>query len=271
MVKCMGIDRLYEIIGKNEREICKCLSRGTYISIVEETIKEIIEVEVHVCCENNVFFSIVDDCFIAYIINCKDKVAFIDEIQRNALLLNHMGLEFGTLYTFQCNEYIYCRINVPRVLLVNLHLIEQYPSYRFALGIADIAGMLRKNNYAYVDIVDMQFSSMDIVKEYISSTNYDFIGFSVNFGQADILRELIEYTRLVSPNSQIVLGNYLAACKYESIINEYPYVLICNSEGELFWEKLCLNYSRSIDNDYMTQIPNMYYFSNGNINFSFAV
>lgn len=225
------------------------------------------DIEVDVCNENSFMCFQIEDYFYFYYL--KDSCGgFLNELLTTYSVETVSELTIGVLKRIKINKQLSERLSIPNVVLINLHNKEQYPSYRFALGIADIAGYLRKYHLAHVDIIDMQFFNRNEVYSVLKNNQYDFIGLSANFGHFSLLEKYLSFIGEECGKSQVVIGNYLGATEYKKILNLYPKLIVCGTEGELSIAQLCINYRRQLK--LINNVPNIIYDDNGTIRKSFS-
>lgn len=261
--------KIVDIIKNNEQIIQSTLLRGIDLNKVEEELSNILfhgKTGINVCNDNKALYFIAGNMLYIY----SEKTlcdGFISELINNYSYQCISTLTFGVIRKIQLDSGLKSRLNLPKILLINLHMIEKYPSYRMALGIADIAGYLRKYNLAKVDIIDMQFCGIKDVYKRIDEALYNYIGLSANFGHLDLVNELIDYIENSCSNAQILVGNYLAATEYDSLLKKYKNILICSNEGELTFARLCLNHIK--EKNTLSNIPNLYYFDGKTVRFTY--
>lgn len=152
------------------------------------------------------------------------------------------------------------RLTLPSVLLTSLFHSDMYPAARLTLGIAYLASYLRRYHLANVEVMDCQFGTTvyDIV-EHVRLTRPAILGISVNFGQFDLMEQLLDRIydpELISEPPIVILGNILPAMCYREILKVYPEVVICRKEGELGLAAL-VKYGR--DRSRWNQVPGIYY------------
>lgn len=265
---CMD-KKIVDVIRYNEFNIQSLLLRGIELYKIEEELSEKLfqnTVKIYVCNDNKLLYFIISNQLFIY--SRKElSEGFIVELKNNYIYKCLESLEFGIIIKIQLNTELKCRLNLPQILLVNLHIIEKYPSYRMALGIADIAGYLRKYNLAKVDILDMQFSSIDDLYVRIDKGKYDYVGLSANFGHLELMNKLIEYIENKRNDIKIIVGNYLAATEYVALLNAYKNIIVCSNEGELTFAKLCWNYIKRKQT--LENIPNIYFYDGKVIRFTY--
>ncbi|MTJ55874.1 hypothetical protein FJR38_26035 [Anabaena sp. UHCC 0253] len=167
---------------------------------------------------------------------------FVVELQNNFKVVFQVSVlddsknYFGKFLTIQMSKDLEKRLVLPSVLLVSLFHPEMYPTPRLTLGIAYIASFLRLQNHAKVSIIDCQFgSTVDDVIKLVKNDKPDIIGISVNFGQYDLMEELLDKVYAIFDIDQepvIELGNILASMCFREILDKYPRVVIGKQEGE---------------------------------------
>jgi hypothetical protein len=152
------------------------------------------------------------------------------------------------------------RLALPSVLLVSLFHTDMYPAARLTLGISYIASYLRQHHLAKVELIDCQLgSNIANIVEHVRQTHPDILGISVNFGQFDLMEQLLESISdptEVSDPPVVILGNILPAMCFREILKVYPAVAICRKEGELTLAAF-VKYSR--DRSLWNQVPGIYY------------
>lgn len=256
-------------IEQQAPEVSALLAQGIPIEKMESSLSSLLfegYFPVTICNENKAFYTS-DEKFLYFYTLCSAQGGFGQELDGYAQCRETLEFTDASLKIYSMCDWLRRRLRIPKVLLVNLHYVEKYPSYRFALGIADIAGYLRKYGLANVTIADMQFVPKHEIKKLISSGRYDIIGLSTNFGHFPLMEELISDILDESADSRIVVGNYLAATEFQHILELYPDILVSSNEGELTFAALCSNYiekEQSLDN-----VPNLYYCTNHEIHFTF--
>ncbi len=95
----------------------------------------------------------------------------------------------------------------------------------------------------------------------IRESRPDFLGVSVNFGQFDLMEQLLDklYTEKAAGEPPVViLGNILPAMCYREILEAYPEAVICRKEGELSLAGLV---RAGRDRSRWSQIPGVHYLS----------
>lgn len=258
-------------IRRQEAAIPSLLFQGRPIEEIESSLSALLfarTISVRVCNENMAFYVLDEQCLYFYCLHDVQD-GFRQELEREFSCLETINLLNAFIKVFKMDDRLRQRMQLPNVLLVNLHYAEKYPSYRFALGIADIAGYLRKHNLAKVTIADMQFMKKSEVVGFISAARYDFIGLSTNFGHFPLMEELIADISGTYADCKIVVGNYLAATEYRHILELHPEVLVSSGEGELTFAALCR--TRIYNNQELAKVPNLYYSEDGSIHFTYQL
>jgi len=256
-------------IRQEENAIQALLLQGKPLEEIENNISELLfrkSIPVNVCNENTAFYILDSDYLYFYCLHTTQG-GFRRELEQEFSCVEAIKLLHAFVKVFNINDQLRQRIQLPKVLLVNLHYAEKYPSYRFALGIADIAGYLRKYNLAKVTIADMQFMEKSEIVELISVMHYDYIGLSTNFGHFPLMEELIQDISNAHTECNVVVGNYLAATEFRHILELYPKVLVSSGEGELTFAALCRKHIYNQQS--LSPIPNLYYREDGSIHFTY--
>lgn len=141
-------------------------------------------------------------------------------------------------YIFPATETLLHRLSLPRVLLVNPSVIENFPIPRLCLSIGLLGSYLRKYQKAEVHIIDMQVGATikDIIYK-AAKLQPALFGMSISYGQKhvalSILEELYRIRRLGTINPLVVLGNIIPASHPKEFIDLYPDLLVATGEGEL--------------------------------------
>jgi hypothetical protein len=166
----------------------------------------------------------------------------------------------GVCLTAPLSTRLQVRLALPSVLLTSLFHSDMYPAARLTLGISYLASYLRRYHLARVELMDCQLgiNVFDIV-EHVKQTRPAILGISVNFGQFDLMEQLLDtlYNPAhVSEPPIVILGNILPAMCFREILKVYPEVVICRKEGELALAAL-VKYGR--DRSRWNQIPGIYY------------
>lgn len=256
-------------ILRQEAAIPVLLFQGRPVAEIERNLSALLfegTISVCVCNENMAFYILDEQCLYFYCLHDVQD-GFRQELERDFPCIEAIYILNAFIKVYKMNDRLRQRTQLPNVLLVNLHYAEKYPSYRFALGIADIAGYLRKHNLAKVTIADMQFMKKSEVVGLVSAVHYDFIGLSTNFGHFPLLEELIADISDACADYKIVVGNYLAATEFHHILELHPEVLVSSGEGELTFAALCRK--RIYNYQDLAKVPNLYYSEDGSIHFTY--
>lgn len=125
------------------------------------------------------------------------------------------------------------RLSRPRVSLVALYHPEVFPLPRFALGIADVASAVRRTYQGVVHLHDMQLgASLEAILAEVERESPDIIGVSATFGQHDILHSALRQLTASPRERIIVAGGSLSALNAESMLCDYPSILVASGPGE---------------------------------------
>lgn len=141
-------------------------------------------------------------------------------------------------YIFPSDEVLLQRLTLPRVLLVNPCVLENFPIPRLCLSIGLVGSYLRKFQKADVRIIDMQVGSTieDIVRE-ARTLQPDLFGMSISYGQKhlalSILKEIYKAKDERAINPLIVLGNIISASFPKEFLTIYPDSIVVCGEGEV--------------------------------------
>jgi hypothetical protein len=187
---------------------------------------------------------------------------FVRELvdERNVCFEEHALSPSGVCLITPLSAHLEARLALPSVLLVSLFHSDMYPTARLTLGIAYLASYLRRYHLARVELMDCQLgvNVADIVEQ-VRQTHPDILGVSVNFGQFDLMEQLLDSIydpTQVSEPPIVILGNILPAMCFREILKVYPKVVICRKEGELSLAAL-VKYGR--DRSRWGQVPGIYY------------
>lgn len=159
--------------------------------------------------------------------------------------IDHSFGEF--VHHIEISQQVVYRLLHPKILLISLCHPENFPFPRFALGISDIAEAIRNNFSGEVSLVDMQLdTTKKDVLDLLEDETYDIVGFSMTFGQQDILEDFLNEIFISFQHIPlIVIGGSLAVLNYQSLLQHYPSVIVALGEGELtmveivqFWHNL---------------------------------
>lgn len=134
------------------------------------------------------------------------------------------------------NDKIKHRIKLPKIVLVNLCVVENFPIPRLSLSVGAIASYIRMYQAANVFIIDMQMRiNLSEVEEKCEKINPDIIGISVSFGQKKLCLQLIsEIQERLSEtfNPKIVVGNVLPSLYAEDFLDIQKDIFVSHGEGE---------------------------------------
>jgi hypothetical protein len=126
------------------------------------------------------------------------------------------------------------RATKPHVFLVGLYHAEHFPTVRFHLALGLLAASARATFCGRVTLRDMQLgATLSTLHAEIQRVRPEVIGISVTFGQADLLRELLDAVRAIPRyDPVIVVGGSLAVRNAEPILDADADVLVCTGSGE---------------------------------------
>lgn len=125
-------------------------------------------------------------------------------------------------------------LNMPKILLINLSVVENFPIPRLNLSTGVIASFLRKKQMANVKIIDMQIGiTIDQIVSQCLEIHPDIIGISVSFGQKDLANTLLEKLFLNNIKSLITIGNIIPSLYPLEFIEKFPQVIVSYGEGEV--------------------------------------
>lgn len=146
--------------------------------------------------------------------------------------IENFDLEYTTMVSL--NEKEIQRLLKPITRLIVLYHEENFPYPRFALGVSDICGSVRDAAMGEIRLTDMQTGeSVDDVIKIIEREKPDILGFSVTFGQQDILEEFYERVgKIEEYNPLIVLGGSLPYLNKDMLLKKYKDIIICKGYGE---------------------------------------
>ncbi|MFS1519599.1 B12-binding domain-containing radical SAM protein [Bacillus sp. SCS-151] len=147
--------------------------------------------------------------------------------------------------TIKLDKKLIKQLELPKMLLINLSVIENFPIPRLNLSIGTLASYLRNKQLADVTIIDMQVGvTLEGIVEKALEINPSLIGMSVNFGQKQLAFSLTEklfnHKLNGSIDSLIVCGNVIPTFSPEQFFEKFPEVLIADKEGEYTLEDLSL-------------------------------
>ena len=124
---------------------------------------------------------------------------------------------------------------IPKVVLINMCVIENFPIPRLNLSTGAIAAFIRFHQKARVLILDMQLriTIKDILETLLASPP-DIIGISISFGQKNLSDQLIEQIKSNEnlANVMLIVGNVIPSLYYEEYLKIHPNVIVSYAEGE---------------------------------------
>lgn len=148
-------------------------------------------------------------------------------------------------FSFDSNELLKKELDFPKVTLINLCVIENFPIPRLDLSTGVIISYLRKKQIAEINQIDMQIGTNK--KEIIKLLNFqrpDIIGISINFGQyplsIEILSEIFKEKKQWNKKSYIVIGNIIPVLNKKEYFDKYKEIIISYREGENSFEDLIM-------------------------------
>lgn len=125
------------------------------------------------------------------------------------------------------------RLNIPKILLINVCNASLRPIPRLNLSTATIGSYLRLKGAAEVCILDMQFGlTIETVIEEVKQFAPIIVGISIDFLEYGIGMRIIDAIENLNKHIYIVLGNVLPALLPEKFLECHPNVLISYGEGE---------------------------------------
>jgi methylmalonyl-CoA mutase cobalamin-binding subunit len=179
-----------------------------------------------------------------YVLNSTGVLAMtpLSSLNSNMLLREMYGEAFlprdTVWHIFPPDASLLHRLSLPRVLLINPCVLENFPIPRLCLSIGLLGSYLRKYQKADVHIIDMQIgpSVEDILREAVQ-LQPALIGMSISYGQKhlalSILKEIYESKKRGNLPSQVVLGNIIPASFPKEFIEMYPDIIVACGEGEV--------------------------------------
>lgn len=152
------------------------------------------------------------------------------------------------------------RLRLPKILLVNPCVLENFPVPRLSLSIGVLASYLRRRQKGDVRIIDMQVGT-DIteVVEQVGFLRPDIFGLSVSYGQKNVAINILD--RIYSLKNYgaaplVVLGNIVPASFPEEFLQLYPDLIVAYGEGELSLEGLVDYVTHKVD---LEDVPGIAY------------
>ncbi len=125
--------------------------------------------------------------------------------------------------------------DLPRVVLINMCVLENFPVPRLNLSTGAIAAYIRLHQKARVIILDMQLRiSISDIMDVLEKNPPNLIGISISFGQKNLADELLTKFKnsVVLKDSVIAVGNVIPSLYAEEYLTEYPSVIVSYGEGE---------------------------------------
>ncbi len=142
-----------------------------------------------------------------------------------------------TQYVFPAEAPLLRRLALPKVLLVNPCVLENFPIPRLCLSIGLLASYLRKFQVADVRLIDMQVGATieDILQE-ARSFQPNLLGISISYGQKylamSLLDKLYQAKQSGSIHPLVVVGNIIPASFPREFIDSYADLVVVCGEGE---------------------------------------
>lgn len=203
---------------------------------LEENIKELlINEDIKV---DSVFLTGSINNMYLYIQN-KNKLYVYNEYSdvSNALLLNQYNIkdvEFkNNIATI--NNFNYNLNNIPKVCLINMCVIENFPIPRLNLSTGAIAAYIREKQKARVQIIDMQLRiKIEDIEKLLKKEKFDIIAISISFGQKELSDRLINKIRSIENNkgTTIVVGNVIPSLYSNYYLKKHKGIIVSYREGE---------------------------------------
>ena len=136
------------------------------------------------------------------------------------------------------------RLQMPKVILINPYVQENYPLPRLSLNISILAAYLRKHQKAEVSLLDTQLGlTLEDIVRTVTEVNPDIVGISIPHAQTTLAMEIADslYDKLSKGliGSKMVLGNFIAASLPELFLRKYPKAFVCMGEGEKSLLDMC--------------------------------
>ena len=197
--------------------------------------KLLIKKNIHV---NSVF--VAGDITNMYVyIQKKDKLYVFNENSdvENAFLLKEYSIDkikfnngIAVIKNFQ-----YDLNDLPKVCLINMCVLENFPIPRLNLSTGSIAAYIRKYQKARVRILDMQLRiKVDDIIKILQKDKFQLIGISISFGQKYISDELINKISSSKEidKSTIVVGNVIPSLYSKEYLMKHKKIIVSYREGE---------------------------------------
>jgi radical SAM superfamily enzyme YgiQ (UPF0313 family) len=119
-----------------------------------------------------------------------------------------------------------------KIALVSLAKKDVYTFPRFALGIADIAHVLRNEFTSNIILYDVQLDNLENIIINLRQGPVNIVGISMTFGLFDVMQEFVKKILFYFPDMKIIIGGSLASITYKEILTVFPNVIISLGEGE---------------------------------------
>ena len=181
-----------------------------------------------------------------YIINKSNLFVFTPNspITTNLIIKNYYPITLvnQNICKLKLNKNLFSRFKLPKIVLINTYMPENYPIPRLSLGISIIGSYLRKYQKAEVYLLDTQLGeNIDTIITKIQKIRPKVIGISIPHAQTKLSLEILERIYQVNKklNSIIVAGNFIAASLPKIFFEKFPNLLICTGEGEPMLSDLC--------------------------------
>ena len=155
----------------------------------------------------------------------------------NAFLLKECGIDNIKFNNGMAmvKDFKYNLNDIPKVCLINMCVLENFPIPRLNLSTGAIAAYLRKYQKARVKIADMQLRvKMEDIEELIKKEKFDLIGISISFGQKELSDELINRINMIDEidKSTIVVGNVIPSLYSKYYLKKHEGIIVSYREGE---------------------------------------
>ena len=169
----------------------------------------------------------------------KDKLYVFNENSdvENAFLLKEYSIDkikfnngIAVIKNFQ-----YDLNDLPKVCLINMCVLENFPIPRLNLSTGSIAAYIRKYQKARVRILDMQLRiKVDDIIKILQKDKFQLIGISISFGQKYISDELINKISSSKEidKSTIVVGNVIPSLYSKEYLMKHKKIIVSYREGE---------------------------------------
>lgn len=178
-----------------------------------------------------------------YLISAKNVLAFTPflPLHQNVLLHECDQEPLVSLDThwsiFPADPMLLHRLSLPKVLLINPCVLENFPIPRLCLSIGLLGSYLRKYQKADVRLIDMQTgASLGDILNAAAQFQPSLIGMSVSYGQKQlalsILHAIAQHKTDSGDNPLFVLGNIIPASFPREFIEAYPQLVVARGEGE---------------------------------------